>query len=147
MSTGSLSPVCFVLPAADSATLNAFHDNLVNNIVREGDVFVNIFPKHQAEIEAHGYPGKIRTILDPKVFRSLCQCRAIISSRLHGAVLGLHMGVPTLGAWHAAEKNKIPNLIKEVMKLPDQFVHVDETLTRSDLDVQVIYPTTSKDGA
>ncbi|CAM9950993.1 unnamed protein product, partial [Sphacelaria rigidula] len=136
--TSQLSPLCFVLPASNSAALVSLHDNLVTNIVRKGDVFFNVFPKHQEEIEAHNYPEEVRAMLNPRDFRkTLCQCRAIVSSRMHGVVLGLHMGVPTLGAWSKPGSNKTPDLLKEVMLLPDQFICIDGNTTRSSLDAQV----------
>lgn len=130
--------MCFVLPASNSESLAEFHRRLVSNIVREGDVFVNVFPKHQNEIVAHKYPGEVEQVLDPEVYMDrLCSCRAIISTRLHGTILGFHMGVPSLGAWHHDDTHKVHDLTVDVMNLPDQFVLVTQNLTREDLQAQV----------
>ena len=49
------------------------------------------------------------------------------------------MGVPTLGAWPEPDTNKVPDLLKEVMGLPDQFIIIDGSTTRSSLNAQVSY--------
>eukprot|EP00752_Nemacystus_decipiens_P010079 g8981.t1 len=69
--------------------------------------------------------------------KQLCSCKAIISTRFHGAILGLHMGVPTFGAFTAAEKNKVPDLMFDTMSLPDQFFLLDANLTREAVEQQV----------
>lgn len=131
-------PLCFVLPAANNDPLKMLHHHLLSGVVREGDFFVNVFPKHQEELLPLGYPGKIEMILEPKIYMErLCSCRAIISGRLHGAILGLHMGVPTFGAWYLEDTHKVPDLMKNVMHLPDQYVFINENLTRADLEAQV----------
>ncbi len=84
------------------------------------------------------YPGPLEEILDPAAFaEQLCSCRAIVSTRLHGAILGLHMGVPTLAANPLQAGNKVPDVMIEVMALPDQFLLVDRELTRDVLDREV----------
>lgn len=114
------------------------HKQLVERVVRPGDIFVNVFPKHQKEIEAHRYPGKVHAILDPSVFtEKLCACRAIVSSRLHGVIMGLHMGVPTFGAFYSKTNNEISELVLDTMQLPDQFFLVDQQLTRKVVDAKV----------
>lgn len=114
------------------------HQQLISHVVQPGDVFVNVFPKHQMEIEEHGYPGEVEEILDPEEFmKRLCSCRAIVSSRLHGAILGLHMGVPTFGAFHTASGNKIPELMLGTMQVPEQFLLINKHLTREVVDLQV----------
>lgn len=114
------------------------HKQLVEKVVRPGDVFVNVFSKHQKDIEAHRYPGKVHAILDPSAFtEKLCACRAIVSSRLHGVIMGLHMGVPTFGAFYAKTNNEISELVLDTMQLPDQFFLVDEQLTRKVVDAKV----------
>lgn len=114
------------------------HKHLVERVVRPGDVFVNVFPKHQEEIEKHAYQGEVLQIVTLGEFTDkLCSCRAIISSRLHGAILGLHMGVPTFGAFHTAKGNKIPELMLDIMQLPEQFFLINEFLTREVVEVEV----------
>lgn len=43
--------------------------------------------------------------------REMCSCKAIISGRLHGAILGLHMGVPTFGFFATPYGDKVPDLM------------------------------------
>ena len=84
------------------------------------------------------YPGTVEEILDPMEYvRQLCSCKAIISTRFHGAILGLHMGVPTFGAFHLAAENKVPDLMIDTMSLPDQFFLIDGNFTREVVDRQV----------
>lgn len=132
-------PLCFVLPASKSKVSKQTHRQLVAQVVRPGDVFVNVFPKHQKEVlEQHDYPGEILQILDPMVFTErLCSCRAIISARLHGVVLGLHLGVPTFGASGTSHGNKVPDVMIDAMRLPEQYFLVDENLTREVVDQEV----------
>ena len=114
------------------------HQQLLAEVVRPGDVFINVFPKHQKEIEEHKYPGEVQEILDPAEFTTqLCSCRAIISTRLHGIILGLHMGVPTFGAFHASYGNKVPELMLDVIRLPEQFLVINKHLNRDIVDLQV----------
>lgn len=114
------------------------HEVFSSQIVRHYDLVFNVFPKHQQEIEAYDYPAEIHAVLDPLVLLpKLCGCRAVISSRLHGAILGLHSGIPTIAAWPSDEGNKIPALMKDVMRLPQQFLLVNESLTRHDLNKRV----------
>lgn len=135
---GGGGPLCFVLPASTTAALEAMHEGLISRVVRRDDTFVNIFPKHQEDIVAHGYPGDVEMLLDPEAYMDrLCSCRAIISSRFHGAVLGLHMGIPTFGAWHTDEDHKVAELMIKAMRLPDQFMLIDEKLTRSQVERRV----------
>lgn len=135
---GDKQPLCFILPASNTKSTTEMHENLVERVVRPGDVFVNVFPKHQKEIEEHAYPGDIIEIVSVGDFTDkLCSCRAIISFRLHGAILGLHMGVPTFGAFPAATGNKVPELMLDVMQLPEQFFLVNELLTREIVDNEV----------
>eukprot|EP00904_Undaria_pinnatifida_P001180 jgi/Undpi1/11062/HiC_scaffold_30.g13360.m1 len=116
----------------------AMHQQLLAEVVRPGDVFINVFPKHQKEIEEHKYPGDVQEILDPAEFTTrLCSCRAIISTRLHGIILGLHMGVPTFGAFHASYGNKVPELMLDVIRLPEQFLVINKSLNRGVVDLQV----------
>lgn len=105
-----------------------------SRIVRKGDILLNVFPKHQAEIEAYPYPARVEEVLNPNHFANrLCDCRAVIASRLHGAIISLHAGMPTIAAWPSAEQNKVPDLMKDVLRFPDQFLLIDETLTRKAL--------------
>lgn len=77
-------------------------------------------------------------ILDPTEYtKELCSCKAIISTSFHAAVLGLHMGVPTFGAFPRFSPNKFPELMIDLMSLPDQFFFVDENLTRDTVDWEV----------
>ena len=69
--------------------------------------------------------------------QQLCSCKAIISTRFHGAILGLHMGVPTFGAFRHESENKVPDLMIDTMDLPDQFFLVDASLNREVVDGQV----------
>ena len=104
------------------------HQQYITNVVRPGDVFVNVFPKHQDEIEVHDYHGKVETILDPFQFTNrLCSCRAIISTQMHGTILGLHMGVPTFAAFPVSSGNKVS----------EQLFLVNENLTRPVIDLEV----------
>lgn len=131
-------PLCFVLPSAVKENLQELHRIYSSQVVRKRDVLLNVFPKHQAEIAAYNYPAEIETILDPSMFlRRLCGCRAVISSRLHGAIFGLHSGVPTLAAWPAGEGTKVPMLMNDVVRLPEQFILVNDSLTRSVVDIRV----------
>ncbi|CAN0506208.1 unnamed protein product, partial [Ectocarpus sp. 8 AP-2014] len=100
--------------------------------VRQGDRFINVFPKHQKEIEKKfAYPGAVEQIVDPMEYvEQLCTCKAIISTRLHGVVLGLHMGVPTFAAFRLPSGNKVPDVMARAMSLPDQFIQIDENLDR-----------------
>lgn len=120
-----------MLPSAQKEVLRTLHRVYASQIVKEGDILLNVFPKHQAEIEAYNYTVPIEIVLDPLRFiRRLCDCRTVVSSRLHGAIFGLHSGVPTIGAWPIGEGNKVPGLMKEVMQFSDQFLLVNESLTR-----------------
>ncbi|CAM9922247.1 unnamed protein product [Ectocarpus sp. 4 AP-2014] len=138
-SQGEFQPLCFILPAANTEVLKAMHQHLLDNVVQRGDVFVNVFPKHQDEIVKNfDYPGKVHLMLDPNEYsRRLCACKAIISTRLHGAILGLHMGVPTFGMFRVPEGNKVPDVMIDVMQLPDQFFVINETLSRGFVDERV----------
>ncbi|CAN0348581.1 unnamed protein product [Ectocarpus sp. 13 AM-2016] len=136
---GEFQPLCFILPAANTEVLKAMHQHLLDNVVQHGDVFVNVFPKHQDEIVKNfDYPSKVHLMLDPNEYsRRLCACKAIISTRLHGAILGLHMGVPTFGMFRVPEGNKVPDVMIDVMQLPDQFFVINETLSRGFVDERV----------
>lgn len=80
----------------------------------------------------------IEEILDPAEFtEKLCSCKAIITTRFHGAILGLHMGVPTFGAYHHSTENKVPDLMIKTMAMPDQFLLVNQNMTRDVLDQEV----------
>ncbi|CAM9773752.1 unnamed protein product, partial [Hapterophycus canaliculatus] len=46
-------PLCFILPASNTDIYDGMHRQLVAEVVRAGDVLINVFPKHQEEIEAH----------------------------------------------------------------------------------------------
>ncbi|CAM9929519.1 unnamed protein product [Pylaiella littoralis] len=128
-------PLCFVLPSASKDNLQELHRTYSSQVVREGDILLNIFPKHQAEIEAFSYPARVEEILDSTHFATrLCDCRAVVTSRLHGTILSLHAGMPTIAAWPDSEGNKIPSLMKEVLRFPNQFLLTDDTLTRETLD-------------
>ena len=114
------------------------HQQYITNVVRPGDVFVNVFPKHQDEIEVHDYPGKVETILDPFQFTNrLCSCRAIISTKMHGTILGLHMGVPTFAAFPVSSGNKVSELMLDILRLSEQLFLVNENLTRPVIDLEV----------
>lgn len=115
------------------------HRHLLTRVVRLGDVFVNVFPKHQQEIlSQHDYPGEIVKILDPREFAErLCSCRAIISTRFHGVILGLHMGVPTFGASGVSHGNKVPEVLIDTMRLPEQYFVINDKLTREVVDQEV----------
>ncbi|CAM9193464.1 unnamed protein product [Ectocarpus sp. 13 AM-2016] len=132
-------PLCFILPASNTAPTIEMHKHLLARVVRPGDVFVNVFPKHQEEIlEQHDYPGEVLQILDPAEFtQRLCSCRAIVSTRFHGVILGLHMGVPTFGASDMSYGNKVPGVLIDTMRLPEQYLVINERLTREDLDQEV----------
>lgn len=131
-------PLCFVLPSAMKDYLQELHKVYSSQVVREGDVLLNVFPKHQEEVEAFNYPVDVETVLDPSQFlRRICGCRAVISSRLHGAILGLHSGIPTLAAWPLGEGSKVPGLMKDVMHFPEQFLLVNQSLTRDEVDLRV----------
>ncbi|CAN0182794.1 unnamed protein product [Ectocarpus sp. 6 AP-2014] len=123
-------PLCFVVPAANTEDTIEMHEHLLN-AVRQGDRFINVFPKHQKEIEKFAYPGAVEEIVDPMEYvEKLCNCKAIISTRLHGVVLGLHMGVPTFAAFRLPSGNKVPDVMARAMSLPDQFLQIDENLDR-----------------
>ncbi|CAN0183456.1 unnamed protein product [Ectocarpus sp. 6 AP-2014] len=124
-------PLCFVVPAANKQNTIEMHEHLLN-AVRQGDRFINVFPKHQKEIEKKfAYPGAVEQIVDPMEYvEQLCNCKAIISTRLHGVVLGLHMGVPTFAAFRLPSGNKVPDVMARAMSLPDQFLQIDENLDR-----------------
>ena len=131
------APLCFILPSAKGSDLRTFHTIFSSEIVGQDDVLLNVFPKHQTEIETYPYPVPVEAILDPEGFpRRLCGCRAVVSSRLHGAILSLHAGVPTLAAWPVLH-GKVHDLITEVLHFPDQFVEVKYGLTREMLDRHV----------
>ena len=131
-------PLCFALPSALTEELQLLHRMYSSGIVREGDVLLNVFPKHQAEIEEYPYPAPVDAVLDPAQFASrLCGCRAVIASRLHGTIIGLHSGVPTIAAWPTGEGNKVPDLMKDVVRFPDQFLLVGASLTREALSKRV----------
>ncbi|CAM9316275.1 unnamed protein product [Ectocarpus fasciculatus] len=130
-------PLCFVVPAANTGDTIAMHEHLLK-AVREGDRFINVFPKHQEEIEKFAYPGPVEQIVDPMEYvEQLCSCKAIISTRLHGVVLGLHMGVPTLAAFRLPSGNKVPDVMVGAMSLPDQFLLIDENLDREVVNAAV----------
>ena len=110
------------------------HHVFSTRVVRRGDVLLNVFPKHQAEIEAYPYPSRVEQVMDPAEFATrLCECRAVVASRLHGAIIALQAGVPTIAVWPDAEGNKVPDLMKDVLGLPDQFLVVDNTFSRGSL--------------
>lgn len=72
--------------------------------------------------------------MDPAEFAArLCDCRAVIASRLHGAIIALQAGLPTIAAWPDAEGNKVPDLMNDVLGLPDQFLLVDNSFSRDSL--------------
>ncbi len=130
-------PLCFVLPTWSTGSTK-MHRQLVEQIVRPGDVFVNVFPKYQTEIEQHGYPGEILQILDPFDFtQRMCSCRAIVSTSFHGIVLGLHMGVPVFGASLPSYDHGVLDLMIDTLHLPEQLFIVDEHLTRETVDLEV----------
>ena len=130
-------PLCFILPSTQETYLQMLHKLFSSNIVSEDDVLLNVFPKHQAEIEAYPYPVPVQAILEPEGFlRRLCGCRAVVSSRLHGVILSLHAGIPTLAAW-PIQQGKVYDLMKEVLHLPDQFLEVKVDMTREMLDRRV----------
>lgn len=123
-----------MLPSALTEELQMLHRVYASQIVGKHDVLLNVFPKHQAEIEAYPYPVEVEAVLDPELFaRRLCGCRAVIASRLHGAVIALHSGVPTIAAWPTPNGNKIPDLMSNVLRIPDQFLLVHNGLTRHEL--------------
>ena len=144
-------PLCFVLPSATKKNLQNLHYIYSTRVVRKGDVLLNVFPKHQAEIEAYPYPVPVEQVLDPAQFaHRLCDCRAVIASRLHGAIMALQAGVPTIAAWPAAEDNKVPDLMNDVLQLPDQFVLVNNSFSRGSLtrmvnDLRRRYPAGRRD--
>ncbi len=47
-------PLCFVLPAANNEDTITMHQQLRSEVVRPGDRFINVFPKHRQEIEEVG---------------------------------------------------------------------------------------------
>ncbi|CBJ28751.1 conserved unknown protein [Ectocarpus siliculosus] len=107
-------PLCFVVPAANTQDTTEMHEHLLN-AVRQGDRFINVFPKHQKEIEKFAYPGTVEQIVDPMEYvEQLCNCKAIISTRLHGVVLGLHMSVPTFAAFRLPSDNKFLQIDKDL---------------------------------
>ncbi|CAM9181555.1 unnamed protein product, partial [Hapterophycus canaliculatus] len=131
-------PLCFVLPSAMKENLQEMHRIFSSRVVHTGDVLLNVFPKHQAEIEAYPYRARVEQVLDPVDFATrLCDCRAVIASRLHGAVLALQAGVPMVAAWPDNKDNKVPDLMNDVMRLQDQFVLIDESFTRRDLSRKI----------
>ena len=144
-------PLCFALPSALTEELQVLHRMYASEIVRKGDLLLNVFPKHQAEIEEYPYPTQVEAVLDPAQFASrLCGCRAVITSRLHGTIIGLHSGVPTIAAWPTGGGNKVPDLMKDVLRFPDQFLLVGEGLTREALSnrvdlIRAIYATGRRD--
>ena len=84
------------------------------------------------------YPETVEEIVDPMEYAErLCSCKAIISTRFHGVILGLHMGVPTFGTLHVAKRNKVAELMIDTMSLPDQFFLIDGNFTREAVDRQV----------
>ncbi|CAN0355579.1 unnamed protein product, partial [Ectocarpus sp. 12 AP-2014] len=121
-------PSCFILPASSTQTNEGMHQQLLGHVVRRGDVFINVFQEHQKAIEEHDYPGEILQILDPTEFMGrLCSCRAIVSTRLDGALLGLHMGVPTFGAFGSKVRNdEFRELMVDIMHLPEHYIDIDE---------------------
>lgn len=140
-----MRPLCFVLPSAMKENLQDMHHILSTRVVRRDDVLLNVFPKHEAEIQAYPYPSQVEEVMDPTQFATrLCECGAVVASRLHGAIIALQAGVPTIAAWPEAEGNKVPDLMKDVLGLPDQFLLVDKSFSRSSLvgkvkEVQALY--------
>eukprot|EP00903_Cladosiphon_okamuranus_P008894 g8514.t1 len=131
-------PLCFILPPTNKPSTVEMHRQLVEELVTPEDVFVNVFPKHHNDDELRDYPGEVQQILDPKEFMErLCSCRAIVSTNFNAAVLGLHMGVPTLGAFRESPTNEVRELMIDALDLPNQYVIVDEHLNRAGLNVQV----------
>ncbi|CAN0377064.1 unnamed protein product, partial [Ectocarpus sp. 12 AP-2014] len=132
-------PLCFILPASSTQTNVGMHQQLLGHVVRRGDVFIDVFQEHQRAIGEHDYPGEILQILDPtELMGRLCSCRAIVSTRLDGALLGLHMGVPTFGAFGSKVRNdEVRELMVDIMHLPEHYIAIDETLTREAVDLQV----------
>eukprot|EP00903_Cladosiphon_okamuranus_P011247 g10611.t1 len=130
--------LCFVLPAANNVMAIRNHKRFKKNLVKRGDRLINVFPKHQAEIEQFNYPEPVQEIVNPMEFaQRLCSCKAIISTRFHGVILGFHMGVPTFGALHVDSQNKVAELVMDTMSLPDQFFLIDDNLTREEVDRRV----------
>lgn len=123
-----------MLPSATKENLQEMHRIYSSEIVRKGDILLNVFPKHQAEIEAYPYLAQVEEVLNPADFATrLCDCGAVIASRLHGAIISLQAGVPTIAAWPVAEENKVPDLMKDVLQFPDQFIVIDDSVTRNTL--------------
>lgn len=140
-------PLCFVLPSATKENLQNMHHVLSARVVRTDDVLLNVFPKHQEEIQAYPYPSRVEQVLNPAQFATrLCDCGVVVASRLHGAIIALQAGLPTIATWPDAEGNKVPDLMNDVLGLPDQFVLVDSYFSRSSLmrkvrEVQTRYAT------
>lgn len=132
-------PLCFILPASSTQANVEMHRQLLGHVVRRGDVFINVFQEHQRAIEEHDYPGEILQILERTEFMGrLCSCRAIVSTRLDGALLGLHMGVPTFGAFASkVRSDEVRELMVDTMHLPEHCLAIDERLTRQAVDLQV----------
>ena len=111
------------------------HRRLVDHVVRPGDVFINVSPKHQSNIEKYGYPGQVLQIINPAEFSELlCKCRAIVSTNFHAAILGLHMGIPTIGAFRESQRSEVRELMIETMGLPTQYLVINNLLTRDVVD-------------
>ncbi|CAB1098847.1 unnamed protein product [Ectocarpus sp. CCAP 1310/34] len=132
-------PLCFVLPASSTHTNVGMHQKLLGQVVRRGEVFINVFQEHQRATEEQDYPGEILRILDPTEFMGrLCSCRAIVSTRLDGALLGLHMGVPNFGGFGSkVRSDEARELMVDIMHLPEHSIAIDERLTREAVDLQV----------
>lgn len=59
---GHQDGLCFVLPAADNENNLEMHRVLRTMVVRPRDRFINVFPKHQEEIEKVGCFGLIHCV-------------------------------------------------------------------------------------
>ncbi|CAM9695268.1 unnamed protein product, partial [Scytosiphon promiscuus] len=132
-------PLCFVLPASNTQASIEMHEHLAAHVVKPGDLFFNVLPTHQEDIlRRHNYPGEVVQVSGLAEYtQRLCSCRAIVSARFHGVILGLHMGVPTFAAAPTARGGKVPGLVMDTMRLPEQLFVVDGKLSREAVDQEV----------
>ena len=124
-------PLCLVLPSKNSIK---FHQT-VAGWIDENDVLINVFEKHSEALRS--YYDQFHDVLDPKEFiRLIDGCSAVISSRLHGAIFGLHMGIPTITMSEKLD-GKLYNVMKDVIGFEDMFLLSTTNTTREDVLLKV----------
>ena len=141
----SSTSLCYVLPGdcydhKNSSDGSKFSGHgWIARILNPNDVLINVFPKYSQKIMSY-YPNHtIHDIIEPKEYiATINKCRAVISMRLHGSILGLHSSVPTI-PMSTALSGKVYSLVHTVLDFPDSFILLKSTVTMSVMHRHVNY--------